>query len=67
MDYLTFALEGTEYLSTSALNFGWMLSPWIFTSVMRDVVSYLRNPEAVHERGSPFEWLSGSRVHGLER
>ena len=44
-----------------------MLSPWIFTSVMRDVVSYLRNPEAVHERGSPFEWLSGSRVHGLER
>ena len=53
VDYFTFALEtaeGTEYLSTSALNFGWTLSPWIFTSVMRDVVSYLRNPEAVQAR-----------------
>ena len=45
--YFTFALEtdeGVEYFSTSALNFGWTLSPWVFTTVMRSVVRYLRNP-----------------------
>jgi hypothetical protein len=45
--YFTFALEtdaGVEYFSTSALNFGWTLSPYIFTTVMATVVRYLRNP-----------------------
>ena len=46
--YFTFALEtaeGVEYFSTPALNFGWTLSPWVFTTVMKTVVRYLRNPE----------------------
>ena len=46
-DYFTFAiqtLEGTEYFSTSALSFGWCLSPWVFTQIMRPVVAYLRSP-----------------------
>jgi hypothetical protein len=46
-DYFTFALqtaEGTQYFSTSALSFGWTMSPWYFTQVMKPVVSYFRNP-----------------------
>ena len=46
-DYFTFAIQtedGTEYFSTSALNFGWTMSPWYFTQVMKPVVAYLRNP-----------------------
>jgi len=49
VDYFTFAVEteaGVEYFSTPALNFGWTLSPWVFTQVLRDVVRYLRNPDA---------------------
>jgi hypothetical protein len=47
--YFTFGIEtlhGTEYFSTPALNFGWRLSPWVFTTVMRAPVSYLRSPAA---------------------
>jgi len=46
-DYFTFALQtddGTEYFSTSALSFGWCMSPWYFTQLMKPVVSYFRNP-----------------------
>ena len=48
-DYFTFAIQtedGTEYFSTSALNFGWTMSPWYFTQVMKPVVAYMRNPSA---------------------
>jgi len=45
--YFTFAIEtpaGVQYFSTAALNFGWTLSPWVFTTFMKAVVSYLRHP-----------------------
>ena len=45
--YFTFALqteEGTEYFSTSALSFGWCMSPFYFTQMLKPVVSYFRNP-----------------------
>ena len=45
--YFTFGIEtldGVEYFSTPVLNFGWTLSPSIFTEVMRAPVSYIRNP-----------------------
>ena len=46
-DYFTFAIQtadGTEYFSASALSFGWTMSPWYFTQIMKPVVSYFRNP-----------------------
>ena len=69
--YFTFALQtddGTEYFSCSALNFGWTMSPWYFTQVMKPVVSFMRNPGAA---GAP-SWgrrlqappASGARVLG---
>jgi len=45
--YFTFAIEtlsGVEYFCTAALNFGWTLSPWVFTTFMKPVVAYLRHP-----------------------
>ena len=53
-DYFTFALQtddGTEYFSCSALSFGWTMSPWYFTQILKPVVTYFRNPtvgNAVH-------------------
>ena len=46
-DFFTFGIQtasGTEYFSASALSFGWCMSPWYFTQVMKPVVSYFRNP-----------------------
>jgi hypothetical protein len=51
--YFTFALEtdkGTEYFSCSALNFGWCMSPWYFTMLMKPVVGFLRSPELAGRR-----------------
>ena len=69
--YFTFAIEtlaGVEYISTPALNFGWRLSPWVFTQVMRPVVAYLRSPSAAAALatgaapfGSPQRTSSGER------
>ena len=45
--FFTFAIQtadGTEYFSASALSFGWCMSPWYFTQLMKPVVSYFRNP-----------------------
>ena len=45
--FFTFGLQtddGTEYFSCSALSFGWCMSPWYFTQLMKPVVSYFRNP-----------------------
>jgi len=47
--YFTFAVEtldGVRYFETPALNFGWCLSPYVFTTVMRAPVAYLRSPDA---------------------
>jgi hypothetical protein len=47
LKYFTFAIEtasGIEYFSTAVLNFGWTLSPWVFTTFIKPVVSHLRNP-----------------------
>jgi len=51
--FFTFAVElldaegqvYTEYISTPALNFGWTLSPYVFTTVMKVPVGAIRNPE----------------------
>ncbi len=45
--YFTFGvetLEGVRFCSTPVLNFGWTLSPFVFTKVMRAVTSYIRRP-----------------------
>ena len=48
--FFTFALDigggEVQYISCSALNFGWSWSPYVFTAVMRPVVTYLRAPGA---------------------
>ena len=36
----------TQYISTPALAFGWTLSPYIFTTVMKVPVGAIRNPRA---------------------
>src|SRR6056297_3145782 len=68
--YFTFAIEtpaGVQYFSTAALNFGWTLSPWVFTTFMKAVVSYLRHPLDSDRRPSGAPLLqrvcSGSTRH----
>ena len=58
--YFTFALEteyGIEYFQCSALNFGWCMSPWYFTMLMKPVVGYIRSPELAGQRA----------IHGARR
>ena len=45
--YFTFGIEtldGVEYFNTPVLNFGWTLSPAIFTEIMAAPTAYIRNP-----------------------
>jgi len=67
--YFTFAIEteeGTEYISTPALNFGWTLSPWVFTHVMKDVVKYLRSPAAATAQPQYGRRRSSQQLRGGE-
>ena len=56
--YFTFALEtetGIEYFSASALSFGWTLSPYVFSSTMKVIVSHLRGQSSLRalRHGNP--------------
>ena len=61
VQYFTFQIEvedpvtgavQQQLISTPALNFGWTNSPSIFTSVVRPVVQFLRNPSIALPRPS---------------
>ena len=65
--YFTFAVEvggSVEYISCSALNFGWSHSPEIFTAVMRPVVAYMRSPATA---GRPTRFGQRQRAPRTER